>query len=80
MLKAARRIAQLRRRMAEIELELEGLRQAEIFQLMTAVAEAEDTGDNPLGELAEQLLQEISRRRLALGKDQPAPLMGTVSG
>jgi len=80
MLKAARRIAQLRRRMAEIELELEGLRQAEIFQLMTAVAEAEDTGDNPLGELAEQLLQEISRRRLALGKDQPAPLVGAVSG
>lgn len=65
-MKSARRIAQLRRRMAEIEQELEGLRQAEIFQLMSAVEEAEAMGDNPLAELAATLLQEIARRRLAL--------------
>ena len=66
MIKAARRIAQLRRRMTEIELELDGIREAEIFQLMTAVVEAEAIGDNPLGELAGKLLQEIDRRRVAL--------------
>ena len=66
MMKSARRIAQLRRRMAEIEQELDGIREAEIFHLMTTVEEAEAMGDNPLGELAAQLLQEISRRRVAL--------------
>lgn len=74
MIKAARRIAQLRRRAAEIGEELEGMRKAEIFQLMTAVDEAEALGDNPLGDLAAQLLQEISRRRLALGKYRSGPI------
>jgi hypothetical protein len=78
MMKSARRIAQLRRRMAEIELELDGLRQAEIFQLMTAVEEAEALGDNPLGELAAKLLQEISRRRIALGKLKSGQQMGSA--
>lgn len=68
MMKSTRRIAQLRRRIAEIEQELDGLREAEIFQLMTAVAEAEALGDNPLGDLAAKLLQELSKRRVALGK------------
>ena len=68
MLKSARRIAQLRRRVTEIEQELDGIRDAEIFQLMTAVVEAEALGDNPLGELAAKLLQELAKRRLALGK------------
>ena len=68
MLKSARRIAQLRRRTAEIEQELDGIREAEIFQLMTAVEEAEAMGDNPLAELAAKLLQELSRRRIVLGK------------
>lgn len=66
VLKSTRRIAQLRRRMAEIEQELDGLRDAEIFQLMTAVEEAEALGDDPLGELAATLLKEIVGRRSAL--------------
>ena len=66
MMKAARRLAQLRRRMAEIEQELDDLREAEIYNLMTAVEEAEAMGDNPLGELASKLLQELAKRRLAL--------------
>ena len=69
--KSTRRIAQLRRRMAEIEQELDELRQAEIFHLMSTVEEAEAMGDNPLGDLANKLLQEIARRRIALGKHQP---------
>ena len=72
MLKSTRRIAQLRRRMAEIERELDDIREAEIFQLMTAVVEAEALGDNPLGELASKLLQELSRRRIALANDNIA--------
>ncbi len=68
VLKSNRRIAQLRRRMAEIELELDALRDAEIFQLMSAVVEAEALGENPLGDLAAKLLQELAKRRIALGK------------
>lgn len=68
MMKSRRRIAQLSRRMSEIEQELDAIREAEIFQLMTTVEESEAMGDNPLGELAAKLLQEISRRRITLGK------------
>ena len=65
-IKATRRIAQLRRRMTEIEQELDALRQAEIFHLMSTVEEAESMGEDPLGELVQQLLQEIAKRRMAL--------------
>jgi hypothetical protein len=57
-LKATRRIAQLRRRLSEIEQELDAIREAEIFNLMSTVEEAESMGDNPLGEMA--------KRRIAL--------------
>lgn len=70
MLKSARRIAQLRRRMAEIEQALDDLRYSGIFDLMTRVEEAEAMGGNPLGELAAQLLKEISRRRAALANQK----------
>jgi len=66
LMKSTRRVAQLRHRIAEIEQELDGLRQAEIFHLMTTVEEAEAMGDNPLGKLSAKLLQEISLRRNAL--------------
>lgn len=65
-IKATRRISQLRRRMAEIENELDTLREAEIFNLMSTVQDAEAMGENPLGEMAKQLLQEIAKRRIAL--------------
>lgn len=61
--KATLRIAQLCRRLEEIEQELDALRQAEIFHLMTRVEEAEALGDSPLSELAAQLLKEISKCR-----------------
>ena len=54
--------------MAEIEQELDGLRQAKIFHLMSTIEEAVAIRDNPLSELAAQLLQEISRQRVALEK------------
>ena len=68
MIKSTRRIAQLRRRISEIEKEMDVLREAEIFQLMATVEEAEALGDNPLGELSAKLLQEIAKRRLTLAK------------
>ena len=66
IIKSTRRIAQLRRRMTEIEQELDAIREAEIYNLMFTVEEAEAMGDNPLGDLAKQLLSEISRRRKSL--------------
>ena len=71
-LKATRRIAQLRRRMGEIEQELDDLRQAEIFQLMSAIEEAEAMGESPLSEMAAQLLHELAKIRIALNPDFPA--------
>lgn len=68
MMKSTLRINQLRRRMVEIDQELDDLQQAEIFQLMTAVEEAEAMGDNPLSELAAKLLHEIARRKIVLQK------------
>jgi cell division protein FtsB len=68
LIKSTRRIDQLRRRMSEIDQELDELQQAEIFQLMTAVEEAEAMGEDPLSELAEKLIQEIARRRVVLSK------------
>ena len=70
-IKTTRRIAQLRRRMVEIEQELDDLRQAEIFHLMYTVEEAESIGETPLSELAAQLLKEISRQRDALKNINP---------
>ena len=67
VMKAKRRISQLRRRSTEIEQEMDAVREAEIFNLMTAVEEAEALGEDPLGELAAKLLQELAKRRVALG-------------
>ena len=66
IIKATRRIAQLRRRMLEIDQELNALRRAEIFHLMTTVEDAECMGENPLNELAHQIIQEIASRKREL--------------
>jgi hypothetical protein len=64
--KAIRRIAQLRRRMDEVNQELEARKQAEIFQLKQTIQESELMGGDPLGNLAMQLMQEISERKIQL--------------
>lgn len=66
MIKAIRRIAQLRRRLAEIQPELEALQQTEIFELMRTVTEAEAMGGDPLGDLARELIRQVSERKIAL--------------
>ena len=66
MIKAIRRIAQLRRRLAEIQPELKALQQTEVFELMRTVTEAEAMGGDPLGDLAGELMRQISERKIDL--------------
>ncbi len=66
IVKAIRRIAQLRRRMDEMKQEMDTMQQAEIFQLSQVIEGAEAMGGDPLGDLAQQLMQEISERKIRL--------------
>lgn len=81
IVKAIRRIAQLRRRLAEVQQEIETLKKSEIFQLKQTIEKAEKIGGDPLGDLAKQLTQEISERQIALNAiRQPAPVIRDVKG
>jgi hypothetical protein len=64
IVKAVRRNAQLRRRLDEVQQEMDGMQKSEIFQLKQNIQAAEAKGDDPLGELAQQLMQEISNRKM----------------
>ncbi|MFZ1765373.1 MAG: hypothetical protein WAT68_01725, partial [Candidatus Nitrotoga sp.] len=66
VLKTIRRTGQLRRRMDEIQQELYEKKQSDIYKLKTTIERAELRGGNPLGDLAEQLLQELSARKIRL--------------
>ncbi|RFC38050.1 MAG: hypothetical protein DID90_2727553041 [Candidatus Nitrotoga sp. LAW] len=66
VLKTIRRTGQLRRRMDEIQQELYEKKQSDIYKLKTTIERAELRGGNPLGDLAEQLLQELSERKIRL--------------
>lgn len=66
IVKAIRRIAQLRRRMEEMKQETDAMQHTEIFQLRQVTEEAEAMGGNLLGELAQRLMQEISERKIRL--------------
>ncbi|MQM35335.1 MULTISPECIES: J domain-containing protein [unclassified Candidatus Accumulibacter] len=66
LVKVIRRIAQLRRRLGELHEELEELEQSELFQLKITVEESELLGGDPLGDLAQQLLQQLSERKIQL--------------
>ena len=60
------RIAQLRRRLGEIHQEVEAQKKTAIFDLRRSVEKAEAVGGDPLGDLAGQLMQEISDRQIRL--------------
>jgi hypothetical protein len=62
IVKVIRRIAQLRRRFGEVQLEIEAHQMSEIFTLRQTIEKAEAVGDDPLGDLAQQLMQELSER------------------
>jgi hypothetical protein len=66
IVKTIRRIAQLRRRLVELELELAAHQKTEAFTLRQTVETAEATGADPLNDLAQQITSEISRREVEL--------------
>ncbi len=66
VLTTIRRTGQLRRRMDEIQEELQEKTQSDIYKLKITIERAELRGGDPLGDLAEQLLQELSERRIRL--------------
>ena len=66
VLTTIRRTGQLRRRMDEIQEELQEKTQSDIFKLKITIERAELRGGDPLGDLAEQLLQELAERRIRL--------------
>jgi len=78
IVKAVRRIAQLRRRLGEIQQEIETHKKAEIFQLGQDVEKAEAIGNDPLGDLAKQLMQEISERQIRLKAVQQQQQRGMI--
>jgi hypothetical protein len=64
MVKAIRRIAQIKRRFTEIEEELFEAKKHELFELMTYVKDTEAMGGNPLLELEKDILQQISEKKI----------------
>lgn len=66
IVKAIRRIAQLRRRMGEVQQQMDAMQQTEIFHLKQTIEETEAMGGDPLTDLAQQLMQEISERKIQL--------------
>lgn len=75
MIKAVRRVAQLRRRLNEIRDELETLHGTELYELMRTVTETEAMGGDPLGDLARELMRQISERKIVLEMDRQAALL-----
>ena len=66
IVKAIRRIAQMRRRMDEVQQKLEAFQQSDIFRLKETIASTEAMGGDPLGDLTRQLMQELSERKIQL--------------
>ncbi len=56
----------MRRRMGEVKQETDAMEQTEIYELKKTIGEAEALGGDPLGDLAQQLMQEISERKIRL--------------
>jgi hypothetical protein len=66
LVKALRRIAQLRRRLGAVQEEMDAMRNTEIFLLKQNIEELESSGGNPLGALAEQLARQLTEREKQL--------------
>ncbi len=66
IVKVIRRIAQLRRRLGEIQAQMAAMQETEIFTLKKTVEETEALGGNPLGDLAKQLMHQLSERKIQL--------------
>lgn len=66
MIKAIRRIAQLRSRAEEIDKQLSETRSHELYELMVTVQQAEALGSDPIGDLVQEILRQISERKIKL--------------
>jgi len=66
LVKTIRRIAQLRRRIAEAKQEIDAQKAGELHELMITVIETEVMGGDPLGDLARHIMQQISERKIEL--------------
>jgi hypothetical protein len=66
IVKTLRRIAQLRRRLGELQLELEAHKKSEAYGLRQTIEAADASGDDPLWDLVRQLTKEISEREAEL--------------
>ena len=63
LIKVYRRIAQLRRRLNEAEQEIST---SELYELMMTVYETKALGGDPLGDLARQIMHQISEKKIEL--------------
>lgn len=63
IVKAIRRIAQLQRRLEEVKLELEAIKQTDIYLLKQTIEEQEANHGDPLGDLACDLKRQVSEKR-----------------
>jgi hypothetical protein len=66
MIKAIRRIAQLRNRAEEIDKQLSETQTHELYELLITVQQAEALGSDPLGDLIQEILRQISERKIKL--------------
>jgi hypothetical protein len=66
LVRSIRRIAQLRRRITEVEQEIAALAADELYELMMTVAETKAAGGDALGDLAQHIMQQISERKIEL--------------
>lgn len=66
MIKVIRRIAQLRRRAEEIDKQLSETQSHELYELMVTVQQAEALGSDPIGDLVQEILRQISERKIRL--------------
>ena len=66
IVKAIRRIAQLRRRLSELNAEIDVFQQTDAYELKQTIDAAEADGTDPLGELASELAREIAKREAEL--------------
>ena len=66
LVRLIRREAQVRRRLAELESQMQALANDEVYELWQSVQKAEAIGADPLGELAVRLEVQIAEKRVEL--------------
>lgn len=66
MVKTIRRIAQLKRRTSEIETNRAEVIKHELYELFVTVKDAESMGGDPIGDLVQEIMKQISERKIKL--------------